>query len=279
MAGRPRGHYVPKTRTGYYGSRAFTGRRTAYVGRTKSYAGARAAPRAQSFAPTSRASAMTPETKYFDTGINIAVGVTGADWTGTEIPCDNYVNSSGSAAAYTDSALIPSANGSAYGQVVGNRYKLKKIRVRGRIFPGTAVDQADVSVGAVSRLMLVMDTQPNGAQAQGEDVMQDIGAAGETIFSYKRVADTSGRFRILKDIFMDLNVSAVGTDGTNTNSVGFLAQSFSFQYQPQVPIQVNIKSGNATPTIGGLSSCNIFLLLNSQVGATIVAASRAYYCD
>ncbi len=237
-----------------------------------------------SFAPTSRANLMMPETKYFDCGINAVVTTAGSTWADTEVPCDNYVNSSGVAAAYTDSALIPSAGGSAYGQVVGNRYKLKKFRCRGDLKIATAADQADVGAAVQVRLMLVMDTQPNGAQAQGEDIMQDMGAAAENIYSYKRVADNSGRFRILKDSFETLQPAVSGTDGTNTNSNSWEGKQFTFQYTPRTPIQVNIKSGNATPTVAGLTSCNIFLLCfgitaGAAQAVNIAAVSRAYYCD
>ncbi len=224
------------------------------------------------------------ETKYFDTGINHAVTWAGSDWSDSEVPCDNYVNSSGSAAAYTDSCLLPTAIGSAYGEVNGNRYKLKKIRVRGIISTNVQVDQADVSQAAMVRIMLIHDEQPNGAQAQGEDIMQDIGATPENLFSFKRVAASSGRFRILKDNFIILQPAVSGTDGTNTNSNTLKAETFSFQYQPNVPILVNVKSGSATPTIASTINCNMFLLLAGNLAAAAVAttvrgASRAYYVD
>ncbi len=224
------------------------------------------------------------ETKYFDTGINTSVTWSGASWADSEVPCDNTVDSSGSAAAYTDSCLVPTAIGSGYGQVNGNRYKLKKIRVRGALFGAIVPDSADMVQATIVRLMLVHDEQPNGAQAQGEDIMQDIGAAGENLFSYKRVASTSGRFRILKDEFITLQPSTAGTDAANTNSLANETETFSFQYQPRSPILVNIKSGNATATVAGVINCNMFLLLvanrnNSAVAITINAASRCYYVD
>lgn len=236
-----------------------------------------------------RTVAMTPETKYFDTGINTVVTMASANWADTEVPCDNYVNTSGTAAAYTDSALIPSACGSGYGEVNGNRYKLKKIRVRGSITSSVGVDQADAFNPIEARVMLVMDTQPNGAQAQGEDVMQDIGAIGENIYSYQRVSATSGRFRVLKDEFCVIDPTNSQTDGTNTGSIAYGAKQFSFMYQPKVPLQVNIASGNSTPTIAGLQTCNIFLMVGSsrsnaagtgsQYSVVVKAASRAYYVD
>ncbi len=224
------------------------------------------------------------ETKYFDCGIFTTVTWAGTDWSDSEVPCDNFVNSSGVAAAYTDSCLLPTAIGSGYGQVNGNRYKLKKIRVRGSLEAAVSQNQADMLQAGIVRLMLIHDEQPNGAQAQGEDIMQDIGAAGENLFSYKRVASSSGRFRILKDMFINLQPVTAGTDGTNTNSLAFETENFSFQYQPNSPILVNVKSGSATPTIASTINCNMFLILaatraGAALGITVSAASRAYYVD
>ena len=149
-----------------------------------------------------RAYVRNAETKYFDVGINVDVTAAGTDWANSEVPCDNYVNSSGVAAAYTDSCLIPTANGSGYGQVIGNKYNLKKLRVRGMLQIATQSDAADVGSPVTARIMLVRDKQPNGAQAQGEDVMQDLGAFGENAFSFMRVADNVGRFEIIKECYL-----------------------------------------------------------------------------
>lgn len=228
---------------------------------------------------------VTPETKYFDTGINAAVTAAGTDWANTEVPCDNYVNASGTAAAYTDSALIPSAVGSGYGQVNGNRYKLKRVRVRGTVEPSGFSGQTAIGAGITGRLVLVMDTQPNGAQAQGEDVMQDIGAAGENEFTFQRVSNVSGRFRILKEKrFVFPVTAAVNNAAGTTVSYAYARLPFDFTYAPKVPLQVNITSANSTPAVAGLVTCNIFLLAygGAFAGATVLniqAASRAYYCD
>lgn len=263
-------------------------RRAAYfkTGQAMRDARIRAARPVRTFAPTSRQSSLIPETKYFDCGFNADVTTAGATWADTEVPMDNYVNSSGVAAAYTDSALIPSAVGSGYGQVNGNRYKLKKIRVRGQV---SKVNTAGVTVAASPnfyRIMLVMDTQPNGAQAQGETVIADFGAAAENLYAFKNTSSASGRFRVLKDQMGKLEVTASANNASATTvSSAFAVDQFSFQYKPKVPILVNIASGNATPTVAGLESCNIFLLAagvdegGNAIALTVVGCSRAYYCD
>lgn len=228
---------------------------------------------------------VTPETKYFDVGINAQVTAAGTDWANTEVPCDNYVNSSGTAAAYTDSALIPSAVGSGYGQINGNRYKLKRVRVRGAVDISPITAQAAIGSSYSGRLMLVMDMQPNGAQAQGEDIMQDIGAAGENEFSFQRVSAVSGRFKVLKDKRFSFPITAAANNAAATTvSWSFPRLAFDFTYAPKVPLTVNVTSSNATPAVAGLVTCNIFLLayagnFNGVAALNIQAASRTYYCD
>jgi len=237
--------------------------------------------------------AMARETKYFDCGINAAITTAGTTWADTEVPCDYYVTSAGSPGAYTDSCLLPTAQGTGYGQVVGQRYNLKKLRVRGNV--SCAIATAQVSVGGPLnvRLLLVMDTQPIGAggvgaQAQGEDIMQDFGEAPENAFSFQRVAAATGRFRILKDELLVLDPAVASSDGSTVTTVSTSrnAASFSFQYRPKSPLQIQIRNGNATPTVAGVQSHNIFMLayaynINTQavLAVTVAAASRCYYAD
>lgn len=225
-----------------------------------------------------------PETKYFDVGINAVVTVSGATWADSEVPADNYVNASGSPASYTDSCLLPTAIGSAYGQVNGNRYHLKKLRVRGILSPGALTDQDDAANAPIIRIVLVMDTQPNGAQAQGEDIIQDFGTAAENAFAFMSMAACSGRFKIIDSLTMVAPIYAASPDGTNTSSQRPNTINFSLNYIPRKPKVVNIKSGSSTPTIASTVDCNMFLLAYSANIAgvrpvTVTGCSRAYYCD
>jgi len=226
------------------------------------------------------------ETKYFDCGFSAAVTAAGTTWADTELPMDNYVNSSGAPAAYTDSCLIPTAIGSAYGQVDGNSFQLQKIRIRGNIRRSApAADQADVLPPLTVRALLVMDTMPNGAQAQGEDVIQDFGEYNENTFAFQRVSATAGKFRVLKDETWSLPVvtaadnAAVGpfTSSQHTGQV-----LFNWKWQPRIPLKVNVKAGSATPTIASTINCNIFVLVYAMQGSavtqvTVSGCSRCYY--
>jgi len=228
---------------------------------------------------------MPTETKYFDTSFSQTAAVA-ADWTGTEVPCTNYIQSDGTTVGvYTDSALIPSAIGAGYGQVNGNKYYLKKLRLKGEVSSGVASDQADVPVPVSVRLVLVEDSQPQGTQAQGEQVFTDMGSATQNNYSFLAMAAGSGgRFRILKDKQYMLQPALASTDGASTASVVRTSLQFKFSVNFGKPIQVMLKANSATPTVASLSNRNYFLLLHSAAaGASPAVAingvARAYYQD
>lgn len=233
-----------------------------------------------------QAAPLKPETKYFDCGINAAVTADGTTWADTEVPCANYVTSNGTTSAYTDSCLIPTANGSGYGQVDGSRFMMKRIRVRGVLRHANTNNVLEAQHSNLVRLVLVMDTQANGVQAQGEDVMQDYGAVPENQFSYQRIAGTAvNRFRVLKDETFVLQADVMGDyNATEAQSIAYRDHFFNFMYQPKKPLQISIATGNATPTVAGALSHNIFLLAFSSRGGAattirVQAATRCYYCD
>jgi len=230
------------------------------------------------------ARAMTPtETKYFDCSFSQVIA-SGADWTGTEVPCTNYIQSDGTTVgAYTDSALIPSAIGAGYGQVSGNQLYLKKLRVRGLLIPSVTSDSADVIAPASVRVALVLDLQPGGSQAQGEQVFSDMGGGNQCNFSFLAMgAGTGGRFRILKDKVFVLQPGSAGTDGASTNSVTRYGAQFSFSVNWRKALRVILKANSSTPTVASLANCNIFLLAHAglDVGTvSINGVSRCYYTD
>jgi len=219
------------------------------------------------------------ETKYFDASQSQTVSSAG-DWTGSEVPSTNYVQSDGTTVgAYTDSALIPSAIGAGYGQVNGSKYRIKKIRVRGAVTSVVSGDNNDVPPPANVRVVLVQDTRPNGAQAQGEEVFTDMGTAAQCNYSFLAMgAGQAGRFRILKDFFVSLQPAVAATDGTATNTQAREAGIFQFTWKPKVPPEVLLKANSATPTVASLSSMNVFLLAHSDApGMSISSCSRTYY--
>jgi len=231
--------------------------------------------------PYARPSSVPVETKYFDVSFG-GTAATAADWTGTMVPCVNYIQSDGTTVgAYTDGAMIPSAIGAGYGQVQGSKYYLKRIRIKGALIPTVTSDSADVLVAIGARVMVIMDTQPQGAQANGDDIFTDMGTAAQSHFSFLAMAAGSGgRFQVLKDKLYTLQPGSAGTDGANTNSVSRGMVNFKCNYNWKKPLAVQLKANSATPTVASLSNYNIFVLVHCTSGVvTTSGCARAYYTD
>lgn len=219
-----------------------------------------------------------PETKYFDVAIDGHSISTANDWSGSEVPADSYIQSDGTTVgAYTDSALNPSATGTGYGQIVGNKYIIKKIRVRGEILVSTATAGANVNAARSARIALVMDEDPKGSQLQGEQVFSDLGSGTVCNYSFRQMGQVISSFRVLKDrIFMCDPAAAANNAAGTTVSTGYQKVFFDFTHTFKKPKQVHVLNG-ATPATAQLSDCNIFLLAHCEGVATITAVSRCYY--
>lgn len=233
----------------------------------------------------SRASTFPTETKYFDTAYQATVAST-ADWAATNIACATAIGSDGAPAAYTESALIPSANGSGFGQVVGNKYMLKALRARGHFQVTLLSDQADAVVPPTIRAVLVLDTQANGAQETGPNVFADMGSAGQNVYTFQQMgAGMPGRFQILgSKVFqmvhpLTFNDGAAATPGTGSLIIAPI--QFEFTKQWKRGRKICIKSNTGTAAIANLVDQNIFLLCHATAGFTVtcVGCARAYYCD
>ena len=227
------------------------------------------------------------ELKYFDTNLRKTSGWT-ADWSNNIVPCVSYMSADGTTVgAYTDGALIPSAVGNGYGQVIGNKYVIRKLKVRGIVIPDPQTTVAVGPAGAVTcRIMLVQDTQPNGAQIAASSFMTDWGFAYDNINGYMSISSgAGGRIRILGDKTMILDpAAAVNNASATTVSNAWNGKTFSFTKVWKKGLPVLIKSGGSTPAVSQLSDMNIFLVFAlTQGGASttvnIYACSRCSYCD
>lgn len=230
------------------------------------------------------ASTFAPETKYFDTFYSATVDSAG-DFATSAVPMTSYMNADGSTvSAYTDCALIPSAIGSGYGQVIGNKYILKSLRVRGELFPSATTGSTAVGTPCNVRLMLIQDTQPNGTQAQPSLLLTDWGSASQINFSFQSVSSgMGGRFRVLYDKTVELNPTASVNNAAGTTVSTIVAgRTFNISKSWKKGLKVIVKSGASTPAIASLGDCNIFLVAHAAAtgpSITIRGNARAYYVD
>jgi len=220
-----------------------------------------------------------PETKYFDTSGSDAIS-TSADWTGSEIACVSYLNANGTFAAYAESPLIPSANGTGYGEVLGCQYEILKIRVRGYIKIDSTGAVANPPEPVSSRLSLVMDTRAGGTQLQGEQVYTDWGSSViPTIHSFQQQVDVTNQYVVLKDMVNLHCVTAIASDGTSTTTNVWEPIPIAFTYTPSEPLIVNIVPNVTTPSVAQLKDINIFMIAKAELAATIIFVARCYYVD
>jgi len=223
------------------------------------------------------------EMKFFDTSFSQTVA-SNADWTGTEVPCTNYMKSDGTTLdTYTDSALIPSAVGAGYGQIIGSKYMLRALRVRGTLIPTVVQDQADVLSARFVTLCLVLDTQPNGQQAQGEEIFYDMGSAIQNNDSFQAMGGgAAGRYQILARKTFTIQPAVAVADGASTNSAAHSGNRFEFTKQWKRGLKVCIKSNSAVPIMASLTDNSIFMLAHCVSGSpavVIAGVARAYYMD
>jgi len=226
------------------------------------------------------------ELKYFDVSLGKTSGQT-LDWNGNILPAIKYMSADGSTtAAYTDGALIPSAVGNGYGQVVGNKYIIRKLKVRGIVIPDPQTATTSCGVPVTCRIMLVQDTQPNGAQISAASFMTDWGFSYDNVNGYMSISSgAGGRIRILGDKTMILDPAvAVNNASATTVSNTWNGRTFSFTKVWKKGLPVLIKSGGSTPAVSQLSDMNIFLVYcvtqgNAATTVQITCCSRCSYYD
>lgn len=210
-----------------------------------------------------------PGYKYFDCQFDGSIASSN-DWSTSVIAMDRYMAADGSTpTAYTDAAMIPTAIGTGYGQVLGNKYRIHKLKVRGCVITPFATG-AGAGVPGRVRLILVLDTQPNGAQASGASIFPDWGSSNQNIDTYLSMAGSSaGRFIILADWREVLDPQVVYYDGTSVRN-GAQGKLFEFEKVWKNGLEVYLKGGAATPTVASLCNRNIFLVgmsYNETAGA------------
>lgn len=226
------------------------------------------------------------ETKYFDVAINDDVTATVTTWADSEVVCSHQITAAGGSTAYTGSALLPTAQGAAYGQVNGNKYWVKHFRFKGKVSVPVTTSLANVTNGPTVRVLLVLDKQPNGAQAQGEQVMQSFGVGPQNAFTFQDVGDTVGRFQVIRDKIMILKpVATDNNSSASTGSIAFEQRMLKLNWKPQVPVKVSIKSNSNTQGVAQTNSHNLFLLVfgitdaGSSVAVNLTGCGRTYYVD
>ena len=205
--------------------------------------------------------------KYFDvTGGGNKYEVSILDyqlWAESAMKGLKYLDKDAVAQNYDKYALVPSAQGSGYGEVLGTSYTVWGIRVK--VFQSGSFGAVSYPTGsAVYRWLLVLDHAPNGQQELGKEVMADF--FGSTFYGELMapvVESESRRFEILDEITWVQSPGAVGPIDKDYSG-GLITECGStyFVLEKKWPqgLPVKIKGGYSTPNVAALSDKNIFLM-------------------
>lgn len=217
--------------------------------------------------PQKRALARTlgVEVKYFDVPIGFAVAST-VDWQNTTVGAD----------------MPQLVQGDDIINRNGRKVQLQRIQFRGTVMTSPTVGQSSVLGPNTVRVVLVQNKQPNTMSTLGQDVMGlNGGAAGNTsvaIHMFQGV-QSFGRFKILDDILINLDVGAASNNAAGTTiSAASVERSFQLSYRPKKPLVIEY-AGSAT-AIPNTNSFNI--LANAEATSyapNLQGVCRFYYTD
>lgn len=169
--------------------------------------------------------------------------------------------------------LLQIAQGDQTYQRNGRKIVIKSIFARLDVTLPATVTAANG--GDIYRIMLVLDTQCNGAAPAVTDV---ISYPGQTLsqMSYNNL-ENSERFRTLADVMRPINASAGGMAGA-TGSSALCSHFLKINKKCNIPVEYSTTA--TTGALATIKSNNIFLLAISRGGLVLLSGNvRIRYTD
>lgn len=154
--------------------------------------------------------------------------------------------------------LCPCVQGSGEHEREGTKTCVKSIMVNGFITRDQLSDQDDCRDGTVVCVALVMDTQTNGVQLNGEDVYVNTAP----YVPPRRVLANATRFKVLKRKIIRLQDTSAFTDGANTASLG--GQVIPFSFFVKLNEQVNFVAGAGAGSVADMKDVSFHLIAMSS---------------
>lgn len=108
----------------------------------------------------------------------------------------------------TEGALNAIAQGDGESQRDGRKVTVRSVHVKGYI--SLPAQSGSAMRSRIVRVLLLLDTQTNGAQFNSEDVLVDPTSTALDPFTFRNLQYTN-RFRVLKDISITLNPDVIST--------------------------------------------------------------------
>lgn len=213
---------------------------------------------------------MVTESKYFDTYKDVtAIQALTTSWAASEQD------------PATLNTLFAPQEGSDIDNRIGRKVSVYAIRIKGFIDLPKGVNLTSANTAEKVRLVLVQDTQTNGAQLAGEDVLAAPGTSdgGLALSTFINLANL-GRFKILKDKSFSLSNPNMSWDGTNMEA-NSLARPFKMSVKFNKPVVVNFNNTNGG-TVADIVDNSFHLICgkaSSSLAPTISYQARICYKD
>lgn len=138
----------------------------------------------------------------------------------------------------------------------GDHIVIKNIQVRGAIKFAPLSGLTDSTTSVEVAVLLVLDTQTNGAQLNAEDVMIDT---SPKTLSYRNLKYTS-RFKILKKERCTLHQ----TCGFNTSGPTGNCSGNGKIFNWNIPVNIKVDFSGDTGTIADITSCSLHVIACTQ---------------
>lgn len=149
-----------------------------------------------------------------------------------------------------------------------NKVLVKSLRIRGIITQPATSAAAAVTSPAYTRMVLYVDTQTNGTQAQAEQVLTDQSTTSLSATSYQNTANI-GRFRVLKDkLFVFRRDAAANNAAATTVSTSGVRFPFKFNIKFRKPFYVRFNNTNGG-TVADIIDNSFHLIMGSDASGVI----------
>ncbi len=170
-------------------------------------------------------------------------------------------------------AVSSIAQGDGESQRDGRKVELLSVHIKGIAILACTETVTTPTDTAIIRLILFLDKQTNGAQANAEDV---VTATTDDVNAWRNLQN-SQRFRILKDIRMQLDVTNMTQSGANDFSNAGQKVPFEMHVVFKKPIVVNHTGTTAVVTSIADNSIHLIGASTSSALVTISYTSRVRF--
>lgn len=209
------------------------------------------------------------EMKYFESELFSSSLTAPNNWAGTEIDPSTL-----------NTLFVPSP-GSGINNRVGRKVEVQKVKLRGNIVVQPQANQTATDAAALIRIIMFMDKQTNGTQAQGEELMSTPANASPytTICQFQNLANL-GRFQVMKDIIVPLQNPTIAYDGTNMEQSGFTVPFSMFhKFKKPVTVHFNSTDGGTVADIVDNSFHVIAMCTSTNLSPLVFYKARTSYKD